>query len=248
MPRPLKQAIVRQSLKKPSLDKDILSNYRPVSNLTQLSKVVKKVVAFSHMFLISKWLQSARADAASNIRWPIVKYNYSDGGCPARLIPWTTALFTVRPAYWRHHSRPWTFLQPLCRRFLPKPTKERVVNAIIASQLVYCNALSYGKSVVNNVGNEYKTRLPDRFCVVHLATVTGPCYENFTGCPWHVESISKLLHCFACNRVANNEKCDQFVHIIRDRVIVLNTKHYNALNNDFIHMLYTHALSVLLFL
>ena len=38
MPRPLKQAIVRPSLKKlkkPSLDKDILSNYRPVSNLTQ---------------------------------------------------------------------------------------------------------------------------------------------------------------------------------------------------------------------
>ena len=45
MPRPLKHAIVRQSLKKPSLNKDILSNYRPVSNLTQLSKVIEKVVA-----------------------------------------------------------------------------------------------------------------------------------------------------------------------------------------------------------
>ena len=44
MPRPIKQATVRPSSKKPSLDKDILSNYRPVSNLTQLSKVIKKVV------------------------------------------------------------------------------------------------------------------------------------------------------------------------------------------------------------
>jgi hypothetical protein len=34
----LKHAIVRPLLKKPSLDKDTLSSYRPVSNLTQLSK------------------------------------------------------------------------------------------------------------------------------------------------------------------------------------------------------------------
>ena len=33
--------------------------------------------------------------------------------------------------------------------FLPKPTKERVVKAIITSLLDYCNALLYGTSVVN---------------------------------------------------------------------------------------------------
>ena len=53
MPRPLKHAIVRPSLKKPSLDKDILSNYRPVSNLTQLSKVIEKVVALMIMTHVS---------------------------------------------------------------------------------------------------------------------------------------------------------------------------------------------------
>ena len=44
MPRPQKHAIVRPPLKKPSLDKDILSNYRQVSNITPLSKIVDKVV------------------------------------------------------------------------------------------------------------------------------------------------------------------------------------------------------------
>ena len=47
MPRPLKHA------KKPSLDKDILSNNRPVSNLTQFSKVIEKVVVLGIMMHIS---------------------------------------------------------------------------------------------------------------------------------------------------------------------------------------------------
>ena len=51
-PRPLKHAIFRPSLKTPSLDKDILNNYRPVNNLIQLSKV-EKVVALRTMTHVS---------------------------------------------------------------------------------------------------------------------------------------------------------------------------------------------------
>uniref|UniRef100_A0A8D0BC31 Reverse transcriptase domain-containing protein n=1 Tax=Salvator merianae TaxID=96440 RepID=A0A8D0BC31_SALMN len=45
-PAPYKEAIVRPLLKKPSLDPTVLNNYRPVSNLPFIGKVVEKVVAF----------------------------------------------------------------------------------------------------------------------------------------------------------------------------------------------------------
>ena len=45
VPASLKEAIVIPHLKKQSLDPDLLSNYRPVSNLPQLSKTLENVVA-----------------------------------------------------------------------------------------------------------------------------------------------------------------------------------------------------------
>ena len=44
-PNTLKSAIVKPLLKKPTLDPHILKNYRPVSNLPFLSKVIEKVIA-----------------------------------------------------------------------------------------------------------------------------------------------------------------------------------------------------------
>ena len=41
----LKTALIRPLLKKTGLDSDILKNYRPVSNLTLISKVIKKVIS-----------------------------------------------------------------------------------------------------------------------------------------------------------------------------------------------------------
>ena len=45
VPSALKTAIITPLLKKPSLDPDNLTNYRPISNLPFLSKVLEKVVA-----------------------------------------------------------------------------------------------------------------------------------------------------------------------------------------------------------
>ena len=45
MPSHLKRAHARPIIKKPGLDKDILNNYRPVSNLPYLSKTIERVVA-----------------------------------------------------------------------------------------------------------------------------------------------------------------------------------------------------------
>ena len=42
----LKSSIVQPLLKKASLDQDVLKNFQPVSNLSFLSKVIEKVVAY----------------------------------------------------------------------------------------------------------------------------------------------------------------------------------------------------------
>ena len=44
VPLSLKTALIRPLLKKPGLDKEVLKNYRPVSNLSFISKVLEKVV------------------------------------------------------------------------------------------------------------------------------------------------------------------------------------------------------------
>ena len=45
VPLSLKTALIRPLLKKSGLDKEVLKNYRPVSNLSFISKVLEKVVA-----------------------------------------------------------------------------------------------------------------------------------------------------------------------------------------------------------
>ena len=45
MPPCMKEAIVRPLLKKPTLDNTLLKNYRPISNLPFISKIIEKVVA-----------------------------------------------------------------------------------------------------------------------------------------------------------------------------------------------------------
>ena len=61
MPRALKKATIIPILKKPNLDKDDLSNYRPVSNLPFISKTLKKVVTSR----LTKYLESNRLMSAS---------------------------------------------------------------------------------------------------------------------------------------------------------------------------------------
>ena len=45
VPQVFKVAVIKPLLKKPSLDPDVLANYRPISNLPFISKILEKVVA-----------------------------------------------------------------------------------------------------------------------------------------------------------------------------------------------------------
>ena len=44
LPPSLKEAVLSPLLKKPSLDNETLANFRPISNLKMVSKIIEKVV------------------------------------------------------------------------------------------------------------------------------------------------------------------------------------------------------------
>ena len=54
MPCALRGAIVKPLIKKPSLDKENFKNYRPVSNLAYLGKLIESIdnilLPFAHIF------------------------------------------------------------------------------------------------------------------------------------------------------------------------------------------------------
>ena len=71
-PRSFSHALVKPLLKRPNADCEILKNYRPVSNLTFLSKILEKVVArrlFTYMSkngLYEKMQSAYRTATAQN--------------------------------------------------------------------------------------------------------------------------------------------------------------------------------------
>jgi len=58
----LKESVISPLFKKPTLDKDELSNYRPISNLSLLSKIIERVVKarliIHHSFTLSLQAQN----------------------------------------------------------------------------------------------------------------------------------------------------------------------------------------------
>ena len=58
-PQAFKNALVTPLLKKRTLDEEVLNNYRPVSNLTFISKVTEKVVAsrLNHHLMVNNLLE-----------------------------------------------------------------------------------------------------------------------------------------------------------------------------------------------
>ena len=96
-PKSLKTALIRALLKKTGLDSDILENYRPVSNLTFISKVIERVVSGrlnEHLIKNSMFnpLQSAYRDKHSTENALIKVQNdilsTLDAGSSAMLLMW----------------------------------------------------------------------------------------------------------------------------------------------------------------
>ena len=88
-------------------------------------------------------------------------------------------------------------------RFRHRPTKERVVNAIIASRFDYCNALSYTArlQLTSPICREHTIRLPGWFCVptgcpmcTYNSCTTMPMYLCELVCPYQrTKALTKTL-------------------------------------------------------
>lgn len=102
----LKNAIIRPLLKKPTLDPEVLSNYRPISNLPFISNVVEKAVAtylqdhLKHNNLFEKFqsgFRFAHSTETALIRVTSDLLVSSDAGFPSLLIllDLSAALHTV---------------------------------------------------------------------------------------------------------------------------------------------------------
>jgi len=95
VPSALKTAVIKPLLKKPTLDPEVLANYRPISNLPFLSKVLEKVVA-AHLqdhlnsnFLFEKFqsgFRSAHSSETALIRVTNDLLMAADTGTPSLLI------------------------------------------------------------------------------------------------------------------------------------------------------------------
>ena len=79
LPRDLKTAIVKPPLKKPSLDKNLLKNYRPISNLPFLSRILETVV-------LHKLLSHLRENNLSNPFHSTYRAGYSTETVLLRIV------------------------------------------------------------------------------------------------------------------------------------------------------------------
>jgi len=54
VPKPFKLAVIKPLIKKPQLDPNVLANYRPISNLPFMSKILEKVVSAQFCSFLQK--------------------------------------------------------------------------------------------------------------------------------------------------------------------------------------------------
>ena len=144
MPSHLKRAHVRPIIMKPGLDKDILNNYRPVSNLPYLSKTIERVVAARLSAHISACPTSLRTSQTTASRRPLSVFSMTS------CVQWTTR--TLSSCYY------W-----ICRLHL-----------ILWTTNVMLHRLTHDVGVGQTALKWFKSYMSDRVQAVHINGSTSP--------------------------------------------------------------------------
>ncbi|KAJ8024621.1 hypothetical protein HOLleu_34570 [Holothuria leucospilota] len=126
LPRILKVAHVTPNLKKPKLDRNDLKNYRPISNLKFISKVIERVVSAQ----LTSYLHSIVPISSEVRNLGVIFDNALDMKEHVRRIV-QAASFAIYKIGRLH-------------KFLDSTSAERLVHAFVSSRLDYCNSLLYG--------------------------------------------------------------------------------------------------------
>ena len=105
-PKPLKVAAIKPLLKKRTLDASMLTNYRPISNLPFIAKIVEKVV-FNQLSnflnssgLFDKFQSGFRPHHRTEIKVKTWRVRFRT--CSMCKVPWDNSV-----VIWRHTNKDW---------------------------------------------------------------------------------------------------------------------------------------------